>query len=148
MQNRDQHDWSFQTALHTYFGLGLGTARLSGLQHKTYFDRLRQQNALASTEPQLLINSSMDRIYQHDTGALGLRQPGSHLRIQDQGFANTVVWTPWIEQAGLIDDLAQDEGRRFVCIESANVNPALTLAAGASWRGQVCYQFQALLPLS
>lgn len=148
VENRDQHDWSFQSALHSYFGLGLGQAQLTGLQHKPYFDRHRLQSMAASTEPQLVINSSMDRIYRHDRGLLQLQQQGACLSIKDEGFANKVIWTPWSEQAGLIDDLAPDEGQRFVCIESANVSPALTLAAGETWRGQVCYQFQAVLPLS
>lgn len=148
VENRDQHDWSFQCALHSYFGLSSGPAQLTGLQYKPFFDRQRQQNVAASPEPQVLINSSMDRIYQHDSGVLRLQQQGSCLRIKDEGFANKVIWTPWLEQAGFIDDLALDEGRGFVCIESANVNPALSLAAGESWRGQVSYQFQAVLPLS
>ena len=51
--------------------------------------------------------------------------------INKQGSASTVVWNPWTTQA--LPDLAPEEFRRFVCVESGNVGPdRITLEPGAS----------------
>ena len=47
------------------------------------------------------------------------------------GSGSTVVWNPWVERSAAFADLAPDEYRRFVCVETANADAAaVTLAPG------------------
>jgi glucose-6-phosphate 1-epimerase len=42
-----------------------------------------------------------------------------------------VVWNPWVEKAHALSDLADDEWKRMLCIETSNVSAySVTLAPG------------------
>jgi len=46
---------------------------------------------------------------------------------------NAVVWNPWSADAAKMADVGEGEWERFVCIEAAQVEPAITLFAGQSF---------------
>ena len=73
--------------------------------------------------------------------ALRLDDGVAPLRLEAEGFPDTVIWNPGEALAATLADLGAEGARRFVCIEAAQVLPR-PLAAGARWRGS-----QRLTPL-
>jgi glucose-6-phosphate 1-epimerase len=68
-----------------------------------------------------------------DTGTLRRR-----VVLATSGFADTVVWNPWIEKAKALADFGDEEYRSMLCVEPANAalfleGNAIVVAAGASW---------------
>jgi D-hexose-6-phosphate mutarotase len=53
--------------------------------------------------------------------------------IAKAGSATTVVWNPWIDKAAALADLADDEWKRLLCVETGNLrDAAIRLAPGQS----------------
>ena len=67
--------------------------------------------------------------------ALRLSQPGSALRIEQQGFCDTVVWNPGPAKGAALADLEPDGDRHLLCVEAAVVGRPVSLAPGAHWQG-------------
>ncbi|MES3021002.1 MAG: D-hexose-6-phosphate mutarotase [Pseudomonadota bacterium] len=109
---------SFACALHTYYLIDdIDLVRVGGVQ----------DGALA-------VGDKLDRIFPDVAGPLALTAGAAALHLEQGGFTDAVVWNPGALDAAGLDDLGDDEYRRFVCIEPALVDP-VALAAGARWRG-------------
>lgn len=123
--------FSFQFLLHTYLAVpDIEAISIKGLQGTKYMDGLRDRQVFPEEEELLGIHSETDRVYM-STGALDLQYgDGSSLQITKEGLADTVVWNPWDTPPG---DVGEGEWRKFVCIESGQVENAVTLAAGETW---------------
>lgn len=121
VDNHGTSSFDFAAALHSYWQVAeLAACRIEGLP--------------ATTEP-LAISDKIDRIYQQSTMPLTLRDGAQQLQMQQEGFCDTVVWNPGALDCAALADMADEEYRRFVCIEAAAVKP-ITLTAGASWLGR------------
>jgi D-hexose-6-phosphate mutarotase len=67
------------------------------------------------------------------------------IRIDKQGSAATVVWTPWADKAAAMGDYTADGWRQMLCVESANAaDNALTLQPGEAHTLAVRYSAEAL----
>lgn len=119
VRNSGAQDFPFAAALHTYYAVdAFAQATLEGLPQ----------------QPLLRFNDKLDEIHA-PADALTLRAPGTALRLEQQGYASWVIWNPGAADAAALSDMADDEYRRFVCIEPARVDQQ-TLAAGAEWTGR------------
>lgn len=136
VQNEGLQVMQFQTALHTYFRVAEGQyAKIYGLAKSPCYDKLTQQEIAASGMEPITVKNAIDNIYAQTPDQLTLQTGLGELLIHKDGFPDTVVWTPWDEGAQQISDLADDEGRVFICVEAACVNAPVMLAPEQNWEG-------------
>ncbi|NRR31278.1 D-hexose-6-phosphate mutarotase [Oxalobacteraceae bacterium] len=133
VHNTGAQDFPFGLALHTYFNVGqLDQAVIGGLRNVAYTDHLN--HAQQQAEAELRFTEKLDRLYQAPE-TLTLQTTAGTLQLQQQGFADWVIWNPGAADAAALADMADEEYRDFVCIEPAIANQR-PLAAGAQWVGR------------
>ena len=117
---------TFEAALHTYYATGdATTVRISGLDGVRYRDKVDGGREHVQ-EGDIAIAGETDRVYLDTTSAVEIHDPTLRRRIaiSKADSQSTVVWNPWIEKAHTLADLQDDEWKRMVCVETANVAPA------------------------
>ena len=129
--------FGFTAALHTYLATAdVRQAALCGLEGITYADALKQNETATQADAALQFVGELDRIYHGTPHALQLQQSGQpHLRIEQQGFADTVVWNPGPAKAAALSDMPADDWTRMLCIEAAQVKTPVQLQPGNMWQG-------------
>lgn len=136
VENTDSQAFSFSAALHSYFALAeLAQARLQGLQGVQYLDNLQGRQCYSEDAAELTIQGEIDRVYQQVPQALKLHQADHYLRISQQGFTDAVVWNPGASAANL-SDMELAEAQHMLCVEAAQIQQPVVLAAGASWHAE------------
>lgn len=109
-------------ALHSYFRISdIGAVRVEGLEGCAYIDTLdgwRTREQIGA----VTFGGEVDRIYASLGRTIRLVDPGFSrtIRIDCAGSQSAVVWNPWIEKSQRLGDMAEDDYRRMVCIETAN----------------------------
>ena len=136
VRNTGDAPFAFQCALHSYLQVEtLSTTRLQGVQGQAYRDRSEPATLRRDDDASPAFGEEIDRIYvdAHSQRTLddGLRV----VRIDTTGFADTVVWNPGPALAAAMRDLAPGGQGRFVCVEPACIERAVTVAPGEAWRG-------------
>ncbi|GAB4181794.1 MAG: D-hexose-6-phosphate mutarotase [Roseiflexaceae bacterium] len=124
MHNSDTAAWSCTGALHSYFTVGdIEHIRIGGLAGSQYIDKV-DQNQVKLQDGPIQITSEVDRVYQRTTSTCVITDPilERQISIAKQGSNTTVVWNPWQAKAAQLADLADDEYRSFVCVETANAH--------------------------
>jgi len=116
--NTGEAPFPFAAALHTYF----------------LVDELAGLRILGIEPEELAIADKFDRVYEGAEPRLALVDGGAVLTLRQEGFTDAVVWNPGAQDAAALADMADEEYRRFVCIEPALLNGP-TLRPGESWRG-------------
>lgn len=135
VDNRGAAPFDFACALHSYLRVAsLAATRLDGVAGRAFRDRSSGETRV-DPAPSPRFDGEVDRTYLDCNGERLLSDGRAALRIETTGFADTVVWNPGATLAAGLADLAPDEHDRFVCVEPACVEPRITLAPGASWRG-------------
>ena len=119
VRNTGAAPFPFAAALHTYFLVDdIAAVRIDGVE----------------TE-ELAITDKFDRVYEGVAPRLALVDGGVVLTLRQEGFTDAVVWNPGAEDAAALADMADEEYRRFVCIEPALLEgPALQ--PGQRWQGE------------
>ena len=136
IENRDASTFEFTVALHTYLRVDdIDHARVEGLRGTRYRDRTVNDGGVVEEASTLAITGEVDRLYVDAPRRLVLTEPGRRLTIASEGFADVVVWNPWIEKARLLTDLPDDGYRSMLCIEPATVATPVRLAPGERWKG-------------
>ena len=134
--NRDEHPWAFTGALHTYLQVAdVETALVVGLQGHLYEDKVRDGATATGTTDPLQIRGEVDRIYAA-VQAIELQCPDRHVRIEQHGFTDAVIWNPGPTLAAGLADLPDDGYREMLCIEAANALSPVELPAGEQFHGQ------------
>ena len=119
VRNTGAAPFPFAAALHTYFLVDdVASVRILGVERE-----------------ELAIHDKFDRVYENTEPRLALVDGGVVLTLRQHGFPDAVVWNPGSEDAAALADMADEEYRRFVCIEPALLTGP-TLAPGESWRGE------------
>ena len=117
--NRGDAPFPFAAALHTYHLVPhLADVRIDGVEAGT-----------------LSISDKLDKVYAGIDGNITLATPARVLVLEQDGFADAVVWNPGAADTAALADMEDDEYQRFVCIEPAQLQ-AVTLAPGSVWRGR------------
>lgn len=135
VHNTGSQPLDFALALHTYLRVqNLARLELHGLAAQPYWDDVAQTNRL---EPGVVrLDGEVDRVYQAPAGPLILVDGAQQLRIaQSENLADTVVWNPGAAKCASIADMPADGYLQMVCVEAAQVNTPITLAADAHWTG-------------
>jgi glucose-6-phosphate 1-epimerase len=133
--NRGEAGLTFTAALHTYLRVArLADVELCGLESSTYEDATRKATMMPPSHAPIRFHGEIDRIYPATPSSLTLHDDAL-VRIEAEGFRDTVVWNPGATLAASIGDLGAGEHLRFVCVESGSVLEPVKLAPGEHWRG-------------
>jgi glucose-6-phosphate 1-epimerase len=123
----------FEEALHAYYRIGnVVSVRARGLDAVYYIDKTDLHRKKLQ-HGEVVITSETDRVYLDTAGAIELEDPTLHrrTRVAKESSCATVVWNPWVQKAHSMSDLADDEWRQMICIETGNVGDfAVTLEPG------------------
>lgn len=135
VDNTGPEPLDFALALHTYLRANdLPAVQLQGLAAQPYWDDVAQTNRL---EPgTVTFDGEVDRVYQAALEPLTLVDGEVQLRIvQSDTLADTVVWNPGATKCAAMADMPDAGYQQMLCVEAAQVNTPITLAAGAQWAG-------------
>jgi D-hexose-6-phosphate mutarotase len=143
-RNRDHAAISISEALHTYLRVrDIGRTVVRGLDGRRYFDALTGREH-AAQKGDITFHGETDRVYR-DPGPECVVEDaalGREIVLDTRGSHDTVVWNPWIEKSRRLADLGDDEYTGFLCVETANARPALTLQPGETHTLTVTLQVQ------
>ena len=135
--NRGDSEFSFTAALHTYLAVHeVEQTRLEGLHGYSYRDKTDANRIKRDSGDVVEIEAETDRIYHDVQRPLLLREYRRSLGINAEGFADVVVWNPWVERSAAIADLPKDGFRHLLCVEAAAAQHPVRLAAGERWWGR------------
>lgn len=136
VDNTGDDPFAFTAALHTYLRVAdIADTALEGLQGCDYEDKVNGGTLHRETHYDLAIDGAIDRIYADVVAPLLLRDGGTTLGIEHDGFSDAVVWNPGESWAMRLSDLSPGDWRRFVCVEAAQVQQPVVLAPGERWSG-------------
>lgn len=136
VRNLDQAPFEFTAALHTYLRVAdIAGTLVHGLEDRPYFDSARDGERVEATDAPVRFEGEVDRIYPDSRRALRVTDGEQLLRLETEGFADTVVWNPGAALAAELADLGAGEQRHFVCVEAANILSPIRLQPGADWAG-------------
>ncbi len=131
--NLGQTPVRFEEALHAYHRVGeIEKVRVRGLNGVRYLDKT-EANRQKQQQGEIAIVSETDRVYFDTTNAIEIEDPAlkRRTRVTKENSRTTVVWNPWVEKAHALSDLADDEWKRMLCIETSNVSAySVTLPPG------------------
>jgi glucose-6-phosphate 1-epimerase len=123
----------FEEALHTYNRVAsVHEARLRGLDSVRYLDNM-DSNKEKMERGDIAIAAPTDDAYRNTQSPVDLLDPSAkrRIRLRKEHSLNTVVWNPWSDGAGRLQDLGEGEWKQFLCVEAANIlDSAVTLAPG------------------
>ncbi len=114
--------FTFEAALHAYFAVSdIAALAVDGLAGRAYADKVTGTSRRDAEGP-LRISGEVDRVYD-SAGPVTLTDEtgGRRLRIQAASAGATVVWNPGPVKAAQLSDLAPEDFRRFVCVESGAI---------------------------
>lgn len=131
IHNPGHEAWAFSGALHSYLVVDeVSQARLHGLGGQAEWDSLSGTSGQGAEV--LAVRRAFDRVYAAPPQALRLLDGVRSLNItQSPSWGHTVVWNP----GEALPDLPGLAHRQMLCVEAAQVQSPLTLAAGARWVG-------------
>jgi glucose-6-phosphate 1-epimerase len=133
--NMDDHSWTFEEALHTYFVAGdVREVSVSGLANTRYIDKTDDLKEKQHSGD-ITFTGETDRAYLDTTADCILTDPrlSRRIRVSKQGSQMTVVWSPWIKKSAAMPDFGDDEWPQMLCIETANaLSNAIELQPGES----------------
>lgn len=143
VRNTGESAFEFTAALHSYLAVAdVRDAALTGLERVSYIDSLEPLDAqsneaiLSQTGSSLRVTGELDRIYLKTPGQLQLSHPeSSALRIEQSGFADTVVWNPGPAKAAVLGDMPAADWTRMLCVEAAQVGQPVVLQPDVRWLG-------------
>jgi glucose-6-phosphate 1-epimerase len=81
------------------------------------------------------VRCPIDRVYPAAPRMTRLHDGGRSLRIEQEGFADTVVWNPGRELAAQMPDMDPEGYRHMFCVEAAAVDPRVVVAPAGRWSG-------------
>lgn len=139
IHNIDDKPFSFTAALHTYFAVtDLHQVQLCGLKGLSYWDNNGsdfQRDRFIFAQDTLEFPDAIDRVFFANSNLLQLVDGNHKLTIENPGFHEVVVWNPGAEATKKLNDMADDEYRRMLCVEAAIIDRPITLMPGESWSG-------------
>lgn len=134
--------------VHTYLSVGdIDRASISGLRGSRFVDKVDGFSTKVDDAETLRLTGETDRVY------VGAPQPvsiedhalGRRIRVAKTGARSTVIWNPWAQKSRGMSDLAPDDYRRMLCVESGSVGAdAVKLAPGERHMSRVTLDRQAL----
>lgn len=135
--NTGDRAFAFTSALHTYYRVGdVRRTSVHGLDGSWYLGVAPGGEPTEMRGP-LPVEGETDGVYAGAADRLLILDPALNraLVIEKTGFADAVVWNPWIEKARALPDFGDDEYREMLCVEPANIALPTHLVPGQEWSG-------------
>lgn len=133
MKNTDKEDFTVTSAFHSYYRVhNVPDVSVHGLDGLSFIDKVDDFKTKTQHGP-LRITGETDKIYLNTEGECVIEDPGFNrsIRINKSGSSSTVVWNPWEEKAGQMQDLGDRDYLNFVCVETANAgDDTVTISPG------------------
>lgn len=131
--NKGHAPFSFSAAFHNYFAVSnICNVEVYGLESHNYIDET-DHHLLKTQSGILTVQGETDRQYQAVNEPVILRDSGANrqITVMKAGGSVVTVWNPWHERAEKLDDFANNDYTRMICIESViPANAPLTLDPG------------------
>jgi len=136
VQNRGKEPLVCEQALHTYFAVGdVRQASVSGLEGTLYIDKTDGFKRKQLGSEAVRIAKETDQVHLNTNATCVVHDPMWNRRmiVKKSGSETTVIWNPWIDKTKDMSDMAPDEWREMICVETANAaDNALRLSPGGS----------------
>ncbi len=136
--NEGSGDFVFEEALHSYFAVSdIHQTAVHRLEGTTYLDKTDGMKRKVQPDAPIRFEKETDQLHLNTTTTCVIEDAGwkRRITIAKTGSNSTVVWNPWIAKTASLEDMAPDEWRRMVCVETVNAaGNAITLAPGATHR--------------
>ncbi len=125
----------FTVALHTYLAVQtLSQARLEGLAGLRYWDALTDTHPVHAGDWRY--TGPFDAVFPAAPVPLVLHDQNAALEItQSPSLTNTVVWNPGPALSQQLADMPDDGYQHMLCVEAAQIDTPVQLAAGGQWQG-------------
>ena len=124
-ENRSDQPMQITQAIHSYFAVGdIAQVQVDGLEDLSYIDKSKLgQNQTKTQNGAIAIDQEVDRIYLNspDQVQISDRSRQQTVHILNQNSQTTVVWNPWIDICQQMNDLQNNDYKKFICVETANV---------------------------
>jgi glucose-6-phosphate 1-epimerase len=135
VRNSGAQTMPFTVALHTYLAVQqLEQVRLQGLAGLQYWDALADIHPVFAGDWRY--TGSFDAVFPAPSAPLVLHDQGAALEItQSPNLTNTVVWNPGPTLSQQLADMPDDGYQHMLCVEAAQIDTPVALAAGALWQG-------------
>jgi glucose-6-phosphate 1-epimerase len=134
VQNTGATPFTFADAMHTYFNVGdVRHISIDGLTGTKYADKNVGHQIFTDKDRPLRLTGPTDRVYLDTVETCTIEDPVLRRRIVNvKDVSNTtVVWNPWSDKVGGMNDIEPSEWPRFVCVETCNVRDfVITLKPG------------------
>lgn len=134
--NTGNDAFTFTSALHTYYRVGdVRQLTVEGLEGARYLGA--PGGEAVDADGMLRIRRETDGVYAGAGDRLRIVDPslGRVLEVEKEGFADAVVWNPWVERARALPDFGDEEYLTMVCVEPANIAVPTRLGPGDVWSG-------------
>ncbi|HEX6070576.1 MAG TPA: D-hexose-6-phosphate mutarotase [Longimicrobiaceae bacterium] len=134
--NTGKDVFTFTSALHTYYRVGdVRQLTVEGLEGARYLGA--PGGEAVDADGMLRIRRETDGVYAGAGDRLRIVDPslGRVLEVEKEGFADAVVWNPWVERARALPDFGDEEYLTMVCVEPANIAVPTRLGPGDVWSG-------------
>lgn len=136
VDNTGDAAFAFTAALHAYLRVAnVDQVRVAGLEGARYRDKTQDDRHAEQSGP-LRVDRAVDSVYENAPDRVTVREGERRLEVSKTGFADWVVWNPWREGAAALADLPDDDYRRMLCVEAAQVSRPITVEPGARWTGE------------
>jgi glucose-6-phosphate 1-epimerase len=134
VENRDLEPFTFEEALHTYLSIhDIADISITGLEGTEYLDKVEGFARKRQGNDAIRFSGETDRVYVDTEATCRIADPARSrtIVVAKSGSRSTVVWNPGADKARTFPDMAGDEWRHMVCVETANVGAAaVRLAPG------------------
>jgi len=129
---------TYEEALHSYFSVAdIGRTGVTGLEGTTFIDKTDGFQRKVQPDAPVRAAKETDQVHVNTTATCVVNDEAWNRRIvvEKSGSNSTVVWNPWIEKTAGMSDMAPDDWRGMICVETANAaDNAVTLAPGETHR--------------
>ncbi|MDD5158484.1 MAG: D-hexose-6-phosphate mutarotase [Sulfuricurvum sp.] len=132
-------------ALHTYFAIGdITHVSITGLEGLVYADQT--DNGHDKREGiAIRIDAETDRVYPTAGGDIVIQDDTlkRNIRIESERSKTAVVWNPWIRVCEQKADLALEDYKKMVCVETANAgDDIITLQSNEDYTLKAVYSLE------
>jgi len=125
-----------EEALHTYLAVAdIRQVSVFGLEGTAYIDKTDGFKRKKLGNEPLRITKETDQVHLSTKSTCVVHDPVWNRRIivEKNGSDSTVVWNPWIDKTKGMSDMAPDDWKGMICVETANAaDNAIHLPPGAS----------------
>lgn len=136
VSNPGSEPCEFTAGFHNYFRVAaIEETLVEGLRGVRYLDKVGGDAERTEEHDALRIGGEVNRIYWDAPDAVLIRDYGNRrgITVRKRGFADLVVWNPWIDWSREHEDFGDKEYLDMLCVETVQLGEGVRLAPGEHW---------------